>query len=212
MTQISGAIIVGSFNKAKAAEMVGLLGDLHLPVRSLAEFEGVDEIPEDGTTFAANSRLKAVGLAKQVVGPGILGVVADDSGIVVDAMDGRPGVYSARYVSEEATDPERVRHMLMELEGVPVEKRTARFCCHIVLSDGENVLLETDGVVEGRIAFEPAGDFGFGYDPIFIPEGYDKTFAELGADVKHRISHRANALRDFHAALLLWLKDQGGEG
>lgn len=202
---MSGAVlpvlVMGSFNEAKVAEMAELLGEARLSVCSLAEFAGVEPVPEEGTTFAENARLKAMGLARQVAGEGIMGVVADDSGIEVDAMDGRPGVYSARYAGETATDPERVQRMLAELEGVAVERRTARFCCHVVLANADGVLLETEGTVEGRIAFAAAGDFGFGYDPIFIPNGYARTFAELGAEVKHQISHRAVALRRFCEAL-----------
>ena len=194
-------VIVGSMNPQKAAEMATLLADMDVPVRSLREFSDVKAVAEDGVTFAENARLKALGLARQVVGPDVLGLVADDSGIEVDALDGRPGVYSARYAGEGATDPERVQLMLDELRDVPSERRTARFRCHIAFSDGERILLETEGVVEGRIAFSPAGDFGFGYDPIFIPVGYDRTFAELGAAVKHKISHRAQALRKFRDAL-----------
>lgn len=196
------AIIVGSFNQKKAAEMVELLGDLHIPVRSPAQCSNVEPVPEDGMTFAENARLKALGLARQIVEPDVLGVVADDSGIEVDALDGRPGVHSARYVGPTATDPQRVQRLLEELDGLLPEQRTARFRCHIVLADCDRVLLETEGKVEGRISTEPAGTFGFGYDPVFIPHGYEKTFAQLGPEVKHKISHRAVALRLFREALL----------
>jgi XTP/dITP diphosphohydrolase len=205
------ALVVGSFNRAKAAEMIELLGDLGLQVRALDDFEHATPVPEDGTTFAENARLKALGLARQVAGPGILGVVADDSGLVVDALGGRPGVHSARYGGASATDPDRVDLLLEELAGVPEAERTARFRCHIALSDGDGVPVESDGVVEGRIAFAPAGDFGFGYDPIFIPEGHERTFSELGPHVKHRISHRARALRAFHAAVRRWLQSRDKE-
>lgn len=200
------AIVVGSFNPGKAAELAELLRDIHTPIRPLAEFPGVRPVPEDGTTFAENSRRKAIGLARQVRSPEVLGVVADDSGLEVDALGGRPGVYSARYAGEDATDPERVQRLLEELNGVPAEQRTARFRCHVAFANAETLLIETDGTVEGRISFAPAGDFGFGYDPVFIPNGYERTFAELGAEVKHRISHRAVALRRFSAALLAYLR------
>jgi XTP/dITP diphosphohydrolase len=190
-------IVVGSFNAAKAAEMAELLKGFHVEVRGLRAFPAVRPVPETGTTFAENSRLKALGMAAQIDAPGFLGLVADDSGIEVDALGGRPGVYSARYVSESATDPERVQRILQELGALPYEKRTARFRCHVAFARGGKVLIETDGVVEGFISFAPAGSFGFGYDPIFVPAGYDQTFSELGADVKHRISHRAKALRLF---------------
>lgn len=186
--------MVGSFNRAKAAEMAELLRGLEVPIRSVQEFPGVRPVPESGETFAENARRKARGLARQIGDAEILGVVADDSGLEVDALGGRPGVRSARYVSESATDPERVRHLLEELDGLGAERRTARFRCHVALANAERVLIEAEGAVEGRIAFAPAGEYGFGYDPIFIPRGYDLTFGEIGADLKPRISHRAVAL------------------
>ena len=209
------AVVVGSFNAKKAEEMAELLRGLEVPVRLLAEFAGVRPVSEDGETFAENSRRKALGLARQIIAANencpLLGVVADDSGLEVDALDGRPGVYSARYAGEDATDSERVRRILHELGGVPAEKRSARFRCHIALADAERILLETEGTVEGRIAFEPAGNFGFGYDPVFIPLDYDGTFAELGAEVKHRISHRATALRLFRDGLVRLLREPCGK-
>jgi len=204
------AIVVGSFNPKKSAEMAELLAGVGAPVRSLSEFPDVEAVPEDGTTFAENARLKALGLARQIEAADILGVVADDSGIEVDAMNGRPGVFSARYGGENATDPERVQRMLEELGDLPPEKRTARFRCHVTCADAQRVLIETEGAVEGRIAFEPAGDFGFGYDPVFIPHGYDRTFSELGPEVKHRISHRAIALRKFREELIALLRGRFG--
>jgi len=205
-------IIVGSFNVKKATEMAELLRDLEVPVRPLADFPHVRPVPEDGETLGENARLKALGLVRQLATSELLGVVADDSGIEVDALDGRPGVRSARYAGEDATDPERVRLLLRELGDLPAAKRTARFRCHIAFADAERILLEADGAVEGRIAFAPAGSFGFGYDPIFIPVGYDKTFAQLGAEVKHSISHRAVALQSFRNKLTHWLDQPYQEG
>ena len=200
------SIVIGTFNLEKSTEMMELLRGLEVAVRSLNTFPEIRPVPEDGETFAENSRIKAIGIARQLLDSEILGVVADDSGIEVDALDGRPGVYSARYGGEDATDPERVQLLLKELGDLPPGKRGARFRCHITLANAEAVLVETEGAVEGRIAFEPAGDFGFGYDPVFIPQGYDATFAQLGAEVKHRISHRAIALKLFRDALARMLK------
>jgi XTP/dITP diphosphohydrolase len=208
VSEVKGVLVIGSFNAAKAAEMAELLRDLNLPVKSLRDFPGVVAVPETGMTFAENSRQKALGLALQISEPTILGVVADDSGLEVDALGGRPGVFSARYVSETATDPQRVQRVLEELGSLPPERRTARFRCHVAFVREGRVVIETDGAVEGRISFAPAGDFGFGYDPIFIPDGHDRTFGELGADVKHRISHRAKAMRKFHAELGRYLRGQ----
>jgi len=194
-------IVVGSFNQAKAAEMAELLEGLPVSVRSLKEFRGVHPVPEEGDTFAENARSKALGLARQIPDEALLGLVADDSGLEVDALGGRPGVYSARYLGEQATDPDRVQGILRELGDLPPESRTARFRCHVAFADARHVLLETEGAVEGRISFAAAGEFGFGYDPIFVPLGFDKSFGELGAEVKHRISHRAQALRLFRERL-----------
>jgi XTP/dITP diphosphohydrolase len=206
VTERAKALVVGSFNQAKAAEMAELLRGLEFPIRSLKDFPAVRPVPETGETFAENAREKALGLVRQIGEAEILGVVADDSGLEVDALGGRPGVRSARYVSESATDPERVQRILQELGDLPAERRTARFRCHVALANAERVLIETEGAVEGRIAFAPAGEFGFGYDPIFIPHGYDLTFGEIGADLKPRISHRAVALRHFRDQLLALLK------
>jgi len=198
------AIIIGTFNRAKAEEIRTLLAGCGLALRMLSEFPHVRPVPEEGATFAENAKQKALGLARQLAGKEVLGVLAEDSGLEVDALDGRPGVLSARYGGPTATDAERVERLLEELAGVPPERRTARFRCHAALADADNVLLEAEGVVEGRISLVPAGDFGFGYDPVFIPDAYDRTFAELGAAVKHRLSHRASAmlrLREGLAAL-----------
>jgi XTP/dITP diphosphohydrolase len=194
-------LVVGSFNQAKATEMAELLCGLELPIRSLRDFPAVRPVEETGETFAENARQKALGLVRQISGAEVLGVVADDSGLEVDALNGRPGVRSARYVSESVTDPERVLRILEELGDLPAERRTARFRCHVALANAERVLIETEGAVEGRIAFAPAGEFGFGYDPIFIPRGYNRTFGEIGAGLKPRISHRAVALRAFREQL-----------
>jgi XTP/dITP diphosphohydrolase len=199
---VGRTLVIGSFNAAKAAEMAELLAGLGVAVRSLRDFPAVRPVPETGETFAENSRQKALGLARQITEADVLGVVADDSGLEVDALGGRPGVYSARYVSESATDPERVQRILEELGDLPEGRRGARFRCHIAIADPERILLESEGVVEGRIAFAAAGTFGFGYDPIFIPSGHDRTFAELSYGVKHAISHRAVALRRFRDNLL----------
>lgn len=198
-------IVVGSFNAAKAAEMAELLSGFHVAVRGLRDFPAVRPVPETGKTFAENSNMKALGMAAQIDAPGFLGLVADDSGIEVDALGGRPGVYSARYVSETATDPERVQRILEELGTLAYEKRTARFRCHVSFAFEGKVVIETEEKVEGFISFAPAGSFGFGYDPIFVPRGYDQTFGELGADVKHRISHRAKALRLFREKMKEYL-------
>ena len=212
MTEVRySSLVVGSFNVNKAAEMTRLLAGCEVSVRSLAEFPGVEPVEEDGDTFADNAQRKALGLVRQIDEPNILGVVADDSGLAIDALDGRPGVHSARYLGENSTYPERMQGLLKELGALPRDRRTARFHSHVVLANREGILIKSAGVVEGTIAFSPAGDYGFGYDPIFVPDGYEQTFAELGAEVKHRISHRARALREFRERLTAWLETHGRE-
>lgn len=165
-------------------------------VRDLSAVPGAPEVEETGSTFAENARLKALGISAVV--PGL--VLADDSGLEVDALDGAPGVRSARYAGESADDAANNARLMREMEGV--ENRTARFRCVMVLSRGEEVLAEFGGAVEGRILGEARGVAGFGYDPFFVPDGHDKTFAELGSEVKNTLSHRARALEK----LMFWLK------
>jgi XTP/dITP diphosphohydrolase len=148
------------------------------------------EVDEDQETFAGNAWKKATEIA---VATGIA-CLADDSGLEVDALGGRPGVFSARYSGEDATDASNNRKLLEELRGVADDRRTARFRCAIAVVDpGGRLLAATDGVCEGRIGHEPKGLHGFGYDPLFIPDGYSQTLAELGPETKNAISHRAKA-------------------
>ena len=194
-------LVVGSFNKKKRAEMLDLLAGLPLEVVSLAGFDGIEEEEETGDTFEENAAQKAAGFSRQT---GEL-VVADDSGIVVDALDGRPGVYSARYGGPGLTEAEQRELLLREMANVPDGARTARFVCAVAMARGDEIAIRVSGAVEGRIVRAAAGDAGFGYDPVFAPNGYDRTFGELGAEVKRRISHRARALRRFRQALADWL-------
>jgi XTP/dITP diphosphohydrolase len=155
-------------------------------------------IDETGATFAENAILKAVAVSAQF--PGL--VVADDSGLEVDALNGAPGVYSARYAGSEAKDGDNVARLLSELRrrgAGPLP--AARFRCVLALADGGGLIETFAGAVEGAIVYEPLGNGGFGYDPIFQPAGLQQTFAELAAEEKNRISHRANAIRLLRAAL-----------
>jgi len=185
-------IVVGSQNQGKVREIKELLEGLEIEVQSLAECPEVELVEETGSSFAENAELKATGFARQL---GVW-VLADDSGLEVDALDGRPGVFSARYGGEGLTDAQRAVRLLEELRDVPDEDRTARFRCVAALADPNRLLCVTEGSVEGRIAHAPAGSSGFGYDPVFIPKGYDQTFAELGLEIKQRLSHRARALEE----------------
>jgi len=158
--------------------------------------DSIEEIIEDGQNFAENARKKAVGYSKATG----LWTIADDSGLIVDALDGQPGVKSARFCGEKsedrkALDAKNTAKVLELLEGVPSEKRTARFVCHLCLASPEKILAETKGTLEGFITEEAVGENGFGYDPIFFLPGMDKTTAQLTSEQKNAISHRGSAIR-----------------
>jgi XTP/dITP diphosphohydrolase len=182
-------LVLATRNRHKGEELAALLGDLGIRIRTLDEFPGVPDVVEDGSTCEAN----AVKKAKEIATATGLAAVADDTGLEVDALNGRPGVYAARYAGEHATYEDNCRKLLLELSGVPRERRTARFMtvAAIALPSGE-VQIET-GQLEGLIAEKPAGSRGFGYDPVFFIPELGKTLAELSADEKNRISHRAKA-------------------
>ena len=190
-------LILASNNKKKLRELEEILSDMDVELLSQREAGCDFEVEETGTTFAENAYLKA----KAVADATGLAAVADDSGLMVEALNGEPGVYSARYApgGHEASDKEKYEYLLSKL--VNVEHRAAKFvssiCC--ILPDGS--IIRTEGECRGEILREPAGEGGFGYDPVFMPQGYDRSMAELGTDVKNRISHRANALREFKKKL-----------
>jgi len=155
------------------------------------------EVEETGDTYLANASLKARTVAVTFGVPAL----ADDSGIEVDALGGRPGVRSARYAGERASDEENLRELLRAIKGVPGGGRTARYRCFAVLSSPDGTLAAAEGVCEGTLAAAPRGDGGFGYDPAFVPAGWDETMAELPPGEKDRISHRGKAFRALRAAL-----------
>ena len=184
-------LVLATRNKKKLLEIRELLADMDFNVLSVGDFAGVPEVEEDGGTFEENARKKAVQVA------GIMGklTLADDSGLEIDYLDGRPGIHSARFAGEGATDEDRNNKVLDLLKGVPESKRTARFRCVIVIASPDDQVKIAAGACEGRIAFEPRGSSGFGYDPLFIVPEYGKTYAELGQEKKNQISHRALALK-----------------
>lgn len=186
-------LVIATTNQNKLKEFKEILKDLDIEVRSLADFGPIPEIIEDGDTFDDNAYKKAHQTAK------ILGLptIADDSGLVVDAMDGAPGVYSARYSGENATDEKNVTKLLKELEGV--DNRKARFECVVSIAVPSGPALTYEGSCEGTIIDERRGDNGFGYDPVFYFEEFDKTFAELSMDEKNKVSHRGKALAQVKA-------------
>lgn len=184
-------LVLASTNKGKILEFRELLVGLPLELVGLADIPGIPQVVEDGSTFAENAVIKAKALAKHT---GEL-TLADDSGLEVDALNGEPGVYSARYGQPGWNDRERFQFLLGKLRGVPPEKRTARFRCAVALYNPKNSrLYQTDGTVEGIILNQPRGVNGFGYDPVFFIPELGKTMAELTAAEKNRFSHRARAV------------------
>lgn len=190
-------LIIATKNAGKAKEFQQFFAQLHIRVKSLLDFDDLPDVEETGTTFAENARLKAETIAELLDMP----VLADDSGLEIDALQGRPGIYSARYAGEDKDDEANIRKVLEEMQSVPMEKRTARFVCVLALAEKGKETVITEGYCEGKIALHPAGENGFGYDPIFIPEGYTNTLAELNPSVKQEISHRRHAMDQLQALL-----------
>lgn len=196
-------IVIASRNKGKKAEIQELLKNFPVKLKTLDEFGPVPEIEENGKTFEENAYKKASIIAR------ILGLpaLADDSGLVVEALDGRPGVHSARYAGEHATDRQRCLNLLGEMEGRA--NRRAAFECVISVAVPSSSALTYEGKCEGLIAQTAAGSGGFGYDPIFFYPPLGKTFAEMTAEEKNSVSHRGKALRDFRGEfenVLIWIR------
>jgi XTP/dITP diphosphohydrolase len=193
MHRIPDKILIATTNQGKVQEIRNLVKGLPALFLSLSEVPDIPEVLEDGTTFEENALKKAREMAYST---GIV-TLADDSGLCVDALDGRPGVHSARYAGEDASDEEKYLRVLEEMQDVPDSERSARFVCAVALvaPDGEEKLFR--GVCEGRITREPRGSSGFGYDPIFYFEEAGCTFAEMDGESKNRVSHRGRALKQF---------------
>jgi XTP/dITP diphosphohydrolase len=185
-------LLVATRNRHKTREIQHILGP-EFRVRDLAAHPEVSEIPESGTSLEENAKLKALAASRQL--PAL--VIADDSGLEVDDLGGAPGICSARYAGANATDRDKINKLLRELARVRVtdDQRRARFRCVVALARNGDLLGIFEGTVEGRIADEMRGDSGFGYDPIFVPEGLTKTFGDLPAEMKNAISHRGKAIR-----------------
>lgn len=190
-TRTHAELLIATNNAGKMRELNGLLASLPLRLRQLSEFPQITEVEETEKTFVDNALLKARLYSQQTN----LWTLADDSGLEVDALNGAPGVLSARYAGPNATDEERNARLLAELSLTNDEQRSARFICAIALSDPATGATEVfNGICEGHIAKHPRGHNGFGYDPLFIPDGYVHTFGELPETVKQQISHRSRAL------------------
>lgn len=190
-------LLLATNNAGKVKEYRSLLQGIPFELVTPKEMGNTMDVAETGATYRENARLKACSLAAQ---SGLL-TLADDSGIEVDALNGEPGVMSARYAGENASDAERIDHLLSELKDVPKEKRTARFYCLIAIAQPNGTVRFCDGECKGTIAFKPSGERGFGYDPIFYLPERGKTMAELPVEVKNQISHRGTAAQK--AKLLL---------
>jgi XTP/dITP diphosphohydrolase len=188
-------LVVATRNAHKTAEIRQMIGDRY-EVLDATAFPQLPEVEETGTTFLENATLKALAVSRGVGGL----VLSDDSGLEVDALDGRPGVWSSSFGGEEGNHPKNNARLVREMAGVA--ERTARFRCVMVLARDGAVVADFSGAVEGRILDAPRGDGGFGYDPLFAPEGHDRSFAELGGGVKNSMSHRGRAL----ARVVAWLE------
>jgi XTP/dITP diphosphohydrolase len=192
-------IIIATGNAGKVKDFKEIFANLNISVTTLADhFNPLPDIVENGSTFYENAKIKADWVYDHTGG---IWSLADDSGLEVDALDGAPGVISARYSGEGATPSSNNEKLLRELSGVPDHLRTARFRCALVLKMGDDAYLAADGACEGRIINTTVGDKGFGYDPLFIPNGFDRTFAQIDSEDKHRISHRGKALEDLYKEL-----------
>ena len=206
---------MATHNPGKIRELKAILQDSGVVLLSLADFPLLPEIPEEGVTFAENAAAKAVAVARLTGHPAL----ADDSGLMVDALKGAPGVFSARYAQDRTapappTDADNWRKLLSELKDVPWGERGARFVCELALATPDGSLRRARGECAGVIALEPRGETGFGYDPVFWVPAYSASMAQLGPEIKNKISHRAQALAAFKEVLRSWLKEQetGGSG
>ncbi len=193
-------IIIATKNKGKIREFKDFFKVYGIEVLSLFDLDkNLPDIAEIGATFEENAALKAEQIASLLNKP----VLADDSGLMVDALDGAPGIYSARYAGEEKSDDANNEKLLNALKSVPKEKRTAKFVCVLAVCVPEEKTVFQTGICEGKIASMPQGSNGFGYDPLFVPDGYTKTMAEIPAEEKNRISHRSQAIKKLEN----WVKD-----
>lgn len=199
-------LVLGTYNRKKGLELADLVAPLGIAVRTLSEFSGIVEAAETGDSFAENAAIKATSYARQLVH----WVLADDSGLCVDALGGRPGVHSARYAGEGAGDEDNNQRLLAELSGIPDERRTAHYVCHAALADPSGVIrAEAEEPCHGRILAERRGGGGFGYDPLFEIVEYHRTFGELAPEVKACLSHRARALRKLLSEIERLIKSAG---
>lgn len=194
-------ILIATKNQGKVEDFRTIFNKEQIEVMSLLDLESpIDDIEETGETFAENAVIKAETIAGKMNIP----VLADDSGLSIDHLNGRPGVYSARYTGMEKDDQKNYQKVLSELEGVAYEDRTAQFVCALAFAIPEQDTIVKYGTCNGHITNQPIGENGFGYDPIFVPIGYDRTMAQLSTEEKSAISHRGQAIKE----LATWLELQ----
>jgi XTP/dITP diphosphohydrolase len=190
-------VIIATKNLGKAREFEHIFSPLGIKVLTLLDYPKIDDIEETGSTFEENAIIKAESVALQLDKM----VIGDDSGLIVDALDGRPGIYSARYAGEEKSDDANIDKVLNELGDVPAGKRGAKFYCALAVAAPNEETFTVSGTCEGEILFERKGTNGFGYDPVFFVTEKGQAMAELSSEEKNRISHRANALNKLDVAL-----------
>lgn len=200
-------VIIATKNQGKAKEFESLFAAKGYEIKTLLDFPNSLDVEETGTTFEENAILKAEAISKEYKQL----VIADDSGLIVDALDGRPGIYSARYAGEDKNDEANTNKVLSELKGVPENERIARFYCALAVASPNQETITVSGTIEGIITEQPIGENGFGYDPIFYVKELGKTTAELSKEEKNKISHRANALKALENKLDSFLKQEEGK-
>jgi XTP/dITP diphosphohydrolase len=205
-------LLFATYNQGKVREVQDAFDSLPVSLRFLGEFADVSPVSEVGQTYQVNAALKAIGYAKQTG----LFALADDSGLEVDALEGRPGVFSARFGGENAADDDRIQILLSQLSEQSNSTRNARFVCCMAFAgwlsgvashriEEPSLLTVIEASCEGTIALAPRGVNGFGFDPVFVPAGYEQTFGELPTKIKARISHRAKALADIRTFITQWI-------
>ena len=194
---MSARVVLATRNNHKVAELRRIFADADVQVDLLGtdEFPDLPDVPETGSTFAANALLKARDVAQRT---GLV-AIADDSGLCVDALNGMPGIFSARWAGTHGNDLANLELVLAQLRDVPANRRTAAFHCAAAIATPEGEERVVEGVLDGVLIDAPRGGNGFGYDPIFVPDGYNETFAQLPATVKQQISHRAKAMQQLVA-------------
>ncbi|MEH7275099.1 XTP/dITP diphosphatase [Neobacillus vireti] len=190
-------VIIATKNPGKAREFEHIFAPRGIAVRTLLDYPEIEDVEETGTTFEENATLKAEAISLRLNKM----VIGDDSGLIVDALEGRPGIYSARYAGEPKNDQRNLEKVLEDLKGVSEEKRTARFYCALAVAIPDKETITVAGTCEGRLLDEQRGTNGFGYDPVFYVPEKDCTMAELSSDEKNKISHRANALKKLDVIL-----------